>query len=298
MAAWIGIAFGVCCCQPYGAGSIRTGEYTSKGLLRSSSIRGSGQPCGMFVGVHVRRIARDLRETLANCAESLPTTWSAFLALEAAIAEELPGEPKRKRGKKGKPSRCLLSKAQQIKLLRNQLAYTRRWAAEDNIKDAAQGKETGQAQWTRVPWLVRVCLSQPLTSCRAFAQAHADFIGSSVGRKGVGCSRFTITRIKDAFVEVCKELNAEEIRQVVRRTKAEAEASKQRVFQEAAAARAAVCWNAGGAAAALAMQDLALVGSFTLLHIHDEARLRLRTFGEDDRKPTRSRSSMVQQHAV
>ena len=140
---------------------------------------------------------------------------------------------------------------------------------------------------------------QPLTSCRALAQAHSDLIGSSGGRQGVGCSRTTISRIKDAFAEVCKEENANEIRRAVSRTKAEADAAGQRALQKAAAvAQAAILRNNEGAAVAAARQNIALAGSFTLLHIHDEATLRLRTFGDDDTKPTRSTSSMVQQHAV
>ena len=256
----------------------------------------------VYVGAHVRRIASDLRETLESKAELYPATWAAFQAREKAIAEEiLVGQPKRKQGFEGKPRRCTLSKAEQIRRLQYRLAYNRRGrkAAEAKINDAAQGKEDGKVQWMRVPWLVRVCLAHPLTSCRALAQAHSDFIGSSGGRKGVGCSRFTITRIKDAFAEVCKEENANEIRRAVERMKAEADALGQRALQKAAAvAQAAVLWNNAGAAVAAATQEIALAGSFTLLHIHDEAKLRLRTFGEDDTKPTRSRSSMVQQHAV
>ena len=258
-----------------------------------------GRGSMVYVGIHVKRIVSDLRETLEIHAELYPVTWAAFHGLEKAIAEEFPGDrPKRKQGK---VRRCVMSKAEQIKRLQHQVAYIRRRrkAAQTKLQDAAQGKEDGQAQWMRVPWLVRVCLAQPLTSCRALAQAHSDFIGSSGGRKGVGCSRFTITRIKDAFVEVCKEENAKAIRRAVSRKKAEADASGQRALQQAAAvAQAAVLWNTAGAAVAAARQEVALVGSFTLLHIHDEAKLRLRTFGDNDTKPTRSRSSMVQQHAV
>jgi hypothetical protein len=192
------------------------------------------------------------------------------------------------------------SKAEHIKRLQYQLRYLRHVhkGALDKIKYAAQGKEEGKVQWMAVPWLVRVCLAQPLTSCRALAQAHSDFIGSGGGRKGAGCSRFTITRIKDAFVEVCKEENAREIRRAVARVKAEADVSVQLSLKNAAAvAQAAVLWNDAGIVA-VPHQNIAVLGSFTLLHTHDEAKLRLRTFGEDDTKPTRSRSSMVQQHAV
>ena len=96
--------------------------------------------------------------------------------------------PKRKQGYEGKPRRCVWSKAEHIKRLQYQLRYLRHVhkAALDKIKYAAQGKEEGKVQWMAVLWLVRVCLAQPLTSCRALAQAHLDFIGSGGGRKGCG----------------------------------------------------------------------------------------------------------------
>ena len=42
----------------------------------------------VYLGIHVKRIAVDLRETLENKAEIFPQTWAAFIALETAIAEE------------------------------------------------------------------------------------------------------------------------------------------------------------------------------------------------------------------
>ena len=255
----------------------------------------------VHLGIHVRRNVLDLRETLEGKAELYPGTWAALLVLETAIAEEIPGNGQKRKHLGGNPRRCTLTKAELIRRLQYQVRYTRltRKRAEAKLKDAAQGKEEGKVQWMRVRWLVRVCLAQPLTSSRALAQAHSDLIGSSGGRKGVGCSRDTISRIKDAFAEVCKEENAKEIWRATQSMKAEADASEQRALQKKAAiAQAAVVWNNAGAAAAAARQGIALAGSFTLLHIHDEATLRLRTFGENDTKPTRSRSSMVQQHAV
>ena len=59
-------------------------------------------------------------------------------------------------------------------------------------------------------WIVRVCLAMPTQSARAFAQSHADLVGR--GRHGMG--RATISKIRDAFVEVCKEMNGKEIEYV------------------------------------------------------------------------------------
>ena len=78
------------------------------------------------VGVHVKRIASDLRETLESKAELYPATWAVFQVLENAIAEEIPADrPKRKPGQEGKPRRCVLSKAEQIRRFQYQLAYNR-----------------------------------------------------------------------------------------------------------------------------------------------------------------------------
>jgi len=79
-----------------------TSEYTSNGLLRT---------CG-----------RRWRSKV----ELYPATWAAFQVLEKAIAEEIPADrPKRKPGQEGKPRRCVLSKAEQIRRLQYQLAYNR-----------------------------------------------------------------------------------------------------------------------------------------------------------------------------
>ena len=101
----------------------------------------------VYVGIHVKRIAADLRETLESKAELYPATWAAFQVLEKAIAEEMATDrPKRKQGYEGKPRRCVWSKAEQTKRLQHQLYYTRRTrkVAEAKIKDAAQGKEEGK----------------------------------------------------------------------------------------------------------------------------------------------------------
>ena len=113
----------------------------------------------VYVGLHVKRIAADLGETLESQAEIFPATWAAVLDVEKAIAEEMPAQPpKRKQGYEGKPRRCVWSKAEQIKRLQYQARYIRRTrkVAEAKIKDAARGKEEGKVQWMRVPWLVRV----------------------------------------------------------------------------------------------------------------------------------------------
>jgi hypothetical protein len=45
-----------------------------------------GRESMVYVGIHVKRIVSDLRETLEIHAELYPVTWAAFHGLEKAIA--------------------------------------------------------------------------------------------------------------------------------------------------------------------------------------------------------------------
>ena len=88
-------------------------------------------------------------------------------------------------------------------------------AAEQELIEYKRGNAEGRHQWMRLPWLVRVCMAKPLSSARAFAQAHADLVGGANVRDGAGCSRPTITSIQCAFVDLCEERNIHEIVAIV-----------------------------------------------------------------------------------
>jgi len=118
-------------------------------------------------------------------------------------------------------------------------------------------------------FITKVILSQPSTCARAFAGAWRDLVG--IG--DFGCGRPTIGRIRDAFAGVCKSMCLLQTRSA-----------------GAAACKAAV-------ALAAFLDEPLLCAS--VLHIHDEASLRLRS--TSDALPGmrgRHRSSKVQQHAV
>ena len=117
-----------------------------------------------------------------------------------------------------------------------------------------------------------VALSKPFVSARGFAQAWEDLIGS----RERGCSRITIDHIRNAFVGYAADFVHQEARCKIRRC--------------ASTSQAGVPYDGG-------------VPAFTcaLLHIHDEAALRLRSVESTDSAaaaPERSRGSKVQQHAV
>ena len=57
-------------------------------------------------------------------------------------------------------------------------------------------------------FLTKVALAWPSTSARGFATSWRDLVG--VGESG--CSRPTISKVKDAFAEVCKRMSVEHVK--------------------------------------------------------------------------------------
>ena len=96
--------------------------------------------------------------------------------------------------------------------LNNQLCYQhkRRREAEAKMKKLTMGKERGGLT---IPWIARVCLSKPSGTARSFEEAHADLVGR--GRKK-GCSRYTITQIRNAFVHVAVGMSKAAVEKTVK----------------------------------------------------------------------------------
>ena len=122
--------------------------------------------------------------------------------------------------------------------------------------------------------IAKIALSVPSASARSFAQALTDL----VGRGNAGVSRPTISSVRDAFAEVAKE--------VVHRVAMDHIREAASVFED------------GFSTAASGARALRPVFCVALLHVQDEARLRLRSAEPADTAPARSRSSKVQQHAL
>jgi len=201
----------------------------------------------------------------------------ALLAFEEAVDECLPKEVRERRGM-GRPR---ATPSNQVKRLKHQLQWARRAKrkAEEELRRITGGKQGYKNRMTP-EFLARAALSKPTTVARGFADAWQDLVGVGVS----GCSRTTITRIRDAFAEVVKQHSCD----VVSLAASTSAAVRQK--QLSAAARQAQ---------SAAVRQVPSFQSVALMHIHDEASLRLRSSADTDLgKPSRSRSSKVQQHAA
>ena len=209
-------------------------------------------------------------------AAAFPGIAEALERLEAEVVTAFPEGP---RGK-GRP---MNTPEKQIKRLRNQKAFLVRQKRklEEELKcfrTAKSGRKDGQSNRMTPAFLAKVVLSLPSTCARAFATAWQDLVG--VGSSG--CSRPTISKIRSAFVEVVKTLTGEAAGRAAAK-------EVSRASTAAAAFSSSAASGEGGSWSGFA--------TVALLHVHDEAFLRLRsnadgTSGVQDR----SRGSKVQQH--
>ena len=117
-----------------------------------------------------------------------------------------------------------------------------------------------------VTLLTHVALSYPPVSARGFARTVQDLLGSAARSFG----RTAIAKVRDSFAGVLQDFNNQDV--------------------EKSVCRAATAHFANAATAKGPL-------TVALLHIHDEASLRLRSFGQGS-LTDRSRKSSVQQHAL
>ena len=222
------------------------------------------------------------RESLAKLhsdfdpvADAYPEIKGALARLDEAVAEELPGS----QGSRWHDNDMY---ERRLKRVRNQRDFERRRRrlTEAKLHELVQAKQVAGGQGPRltIPFIVKVCLSKPTTSLRSFQETFADLVG--FGDKTSAIGRSTITSIRDAFANACVQLT----------DKAARAAMERHVARRTAAL---------GASSAAPCAGVPRVASVCLLHITDEAALRLRSFASTDAKaPVRSRTSKVQQHAA
>ena len=223
--------------------------------------------------------ASELNDLLAPFPGRFPETETAIAALGAALATELPADSRGLAPGRRRRPRSGLTKAGQIKVLHGQLrwARSRRAAADKKLHEMGRAREPTRNALS-IQWIVRVCLANPVTSARGFAASWADLVGT--GQKGV--SRKTITKIRNAFVEFCLELNRKELCQAVA-------AQVQRLAPSQKPARGAA--RPRGIVRPASATTAAVV---VLMHVQDEARMRLRQTLDD--RGSRSRTASVQAH--
>ena len=230
---------------------------------------------------------RNFRGDFARFTDRFPEVAAALGALQELVDSQFPLDMRSRL--RGRPRQHF---KELNKSLRNRNCYLRRklTSLRCELNALKKGKDKYQHNRMTPEFLVKVALSWPVTCARGFSEAFRDLVG--VG--AAGCSRGTISRIRDAFVEALKEFNGREVAAILSRGVALKPTPPSAAFAPSSAAFAS---NAG--ASALAAAALAPVTSVAVLHIHDEASLRLRSSADTDvRAPSRSRSSKVQQHAV
>ena len=221
------------------------------------------------LGPRLRHLLEKFHESFDAVAEQHPCIRDALGQLETRVAEALPRfqAPRLKR-KRGRPEQEIVDK---VRRLQNQLRWARRGkaAAQAALASLQRAKDAQKHNRICPRFLAKVALSYPSTCARAFAGAWRDVVGEGT----MGVSRTSIDRIRSAFADVCKDICRMQVR----------------------IATTAAC---GVASSAAGGGSRPLVCA-ALLHIHDEASLRLRSSAETQPgMPARSRSSKVQQHVT
>ena len=234
-------------------------------LVRLHSRLFGVMPRGL--GQRLRFLLGEFRQDFDPFASDYPAIREGLAVLEEAVTQGFPAKssPKKRRG------RSTQLASDRTIAYKSKLKWARRCRkkAEEAVAKLKKGKKAGNNKLTPA-FLTKVALSWPSVSARSFATAWRDLVG--VG--AVGVCRTTISKIKDAFAEVVKGISFERVR-----------------LAGGAAARASSAASAPGGA--LPLNFCALV------HIHDEASLRLRSHADVDKgAPSKSRSSKVMQHSA
>ena len=221
------------------------------------------------LGPRLRFLLGKFHEDFDPVAAEHPEIRLALENLGDEVRLAFPPAPLRPR--KRKAGRQKMLNSTKAARLASQLKWARkqRRLAEVELAKLKAVKNAEKKNRMAPPFIAKVALSQPSACARAFAGAWRDLVG--IGAEG--CSRTTIGRIRDAFAEVCKQMCHSQVR-----------------FAAEAARKASV---------ALATPQQQPIFCAAVLHIHDEASLRLRSASDVlPGVPGRSRNSKVQQHCV
>ena len=219
------------------------------------------------LGKTLRTALRRFHTGLDPVAEQLPETAAALAQLEEALDAELPPYPRAMRVGRRR-AYANLDADHANRLLRWRLANLKR-ALKKAKQDAKSLKQpfAHKQRGVTVPLMVKVALSYPPNNARQFARSLRDLLGED----SVGLHRKGIDAIRDQFAEEVK--------------------SQMNCVAELQIASAVKAFSDG--ATAVEHHTVAV------LHIHDEAAVRLRSFLKDAAAAEgRGRVSSVQCHVV
>ena len=222
-------------------------------------------------------LGRRLRASLQRFSRHLgpdrhlyPEISAALSELERAVDLDLPPWLPNKRKAPGRPK---TDRAGQSREMPNKVTYLRRVVRQlrARVQSLLVARRRDALGRTSATFMAKVALSKPVTSVRGFADSFQDLVGTGL------CSRTTITRIRSAFVPVIQQMTQVRLRSLL---------------------ALSLKLSAQSAGLKLSAQSAGQPWSTVLLHIHDEASLRLRSSATAAGAPERSRRSKVQQHLL
>ena len=217
-----------------------------------------------------------------------PEVASCLRALEAAVVDSFPMNFRRAGRLRG-------TFVQKLKRSENKREYINRKVKrlQEELYALKYGKRAKHQGRMTPEFLAKVSLAWPTTCASNFHAAWQDLVGTGVA----GCARSTITNIRDAFAEVVKQQSSSALSSMLAAGFRAKAVDATVLTPEMSAASSAEALPVSSAALAPASSMTFPV--VALLHIHDEASLRLRSSADiDSAAPARSRSSKVQQHSV
>ena len=230
------------------------------------------------LGRRLRYLVRLAREALGDGAEAqvLPDVADALQRFEDSVNTDLPVWRDAQWPTGGRREVEYPGLVRRIKTLKNKLAYakSRRAHAVASLRRLQKSKDDEASNRTSSCFVAKVALASPLQSSRSFAQSWLDLVGAG----SASCSRPTIENIRNAFCGVVKDLYFGQI--------------------ETASKTRASALALGSAASASSAEALDSAPCGVVLHVHDEASLRLRSSLDPAGTVSRGRSSKVVQHSV
>lgn len=155
-----------------------------------------------------------VQEELATRKGNYPDTTDALRRLESALALEFPQKAKQQTTKAA--TRCMIPTAKTSRLWKQQIKRKDAKIGQLQTEVATLLDAKGKGGLISSEWIVRVALANPHASARALEACFRDICG--VDHNVV--DRRTMGKIKDAFVEVVKEMHMNQAKQMVLQTNA------------------------------------------------------------------------------
>jgi len=158
------------------------------------------------VTLRLRHLLASLKDVCQSLVDSHPDIVEAVDNLEAAVDVGFP-VGSRARGKPAVPVE------KRIRSLQNKIRFLRQQKRQlkQQVEDLTIGKKLSGGHRMTPEFVAKVALSWPTTCARGFSSAWNDLVGVGVS----GCSRVTISNIRNSFAEIVKGNCVKEVERAV-----------------------------------------------------------------------------------